>query len=217
MCLHSQGNNLARMPSTAPAREIRADGRLARSLSTRSAVVDALLALIEEGHLQPTAPRIAKRAGVSLRTVFQHFADLEALYAAAADRQTERLQPLVRPIAADRPLQARLAAFVTQRARLLEALSPVRRAALLLEPFSAEIAKRLQQARAIGRIEVAGVFAPELAARRPAQRRELLAALDTASCWPTWESLRTHQGLPEERARRVLIRMLAALLRDRAG
>ena len=54
----------------------RIDGRLARSARTRHAVVDALLDLLGEGDLRPTAARIAERAGVSLRIVFHHFEDL---------------------------------------------------------------------------------------------------------------------------------------------
>jgi len=188
------------------------DGRLARSAGTRAAVVDALLSLIEAGDLRPTAPRIAERAGVSLRSVFQHFRDLEALFAAAADRQTTRLRGLVTPIRTDLPLPQRLASFVAQRARLLEALSPVRRAAVLMEPFSAEIAARLRDARALARAEVQRVFARELVSRPPALRRQLLAALDVASSWSTWEPLRRHQGLSVERAREVMAAMLTAML-----
>jgi AcrR family transcriptional regulator len=190
------------------------DGRLARRESTRAAVVDALLALIDEGDLRPTAPRIAERAGVSLRSVFQHFRDLEALFAAAADRQLERLQDLVRPIAEAGPLATRLAAFVHQRTRLLEAIAPVRRAALLLEPFSPAIAERLRGARRLARAGVEQAFAPELARHCPAARRELLAALTAASAWSTWEALRAHQGLSAAAARRVVARTLGALLEE---
>jgi TetR/AcrR family transcriptional regulator of autoinduction and epiphytic fitness len=188
------------------------DGRLARSLTTRAAVVDALLALIEDGDLRPTAPRIAARAGVSLRSVFQHFRDLEALFAAAADRQTQRLRPLIDSIAPDAPLAERLATFVAHRTRLLEALSPVRRAALLMEPFSNEVAKRLRAVRALKRAEIECVFAAELAACPPAERRDRLAALDVTGSYSTWHALRVHQDLPVERARKVLTYMLTALL-----
>jgi AcrR family transcriptional regulator len=198
-----------------PSADVQSDGRLARGARARTAVVDALLDLLEEGDLRPTAPRIAERAGISLRSVFHHFADLEALFAAAAERQTTRWRGLVRPIGPDGPLATRLAAFVRQRARVLEAVSPVRRAALRMEPFSPEIRARLQQVRELGRRDVERVFAHELAARRPAARRELLAALQATSSWPTWESLRAHQGLTAARARRVLTRILAALFETR--
>jgi AcrR family transcriptional regulator len=192
--------------------DIRSDGRLARGERARGQVIDALLELVREGDLRPTAPRIAERARVSLRTVFHHFADLEALFAAAADRQSESLRRLAVPIGPDGPLTRRLDAFVQQRARLLETIAPVRRAALLMEPFSKEIAARLADTRRLGMSEVTRVFAAELGARPPAARRELAAALHAVSGFPTWETLRRHQGLPPARARRVMRRMLAALL-----
>ena len=146
---------------------------------------------------------------MSLRSVSHHFADLEALFSAAADRQT-RLRGLARPLAGGGPLGARLAAFVRQRARFLEAITPVRRAALLMEPFSPEA--RLRRVRALGREEVARVFAPELTGRRLADRRELLAALAAVSGWQAWEALRAHEKLSRARAARALVRTLAALL-----
>src|SRR6058998_3910623 len=114
------------------------DGRAMRSERARAAVVDALLALLEAGDLRPTAERIAERAGVSLRLVFHHFNDLETLFAAAALRQMERVIPLLQRVSAEGPLGTRIEALVNQRARLYERVGNVRRAALLVEPFSPE-------------------------------------------------------------------------------
>src|SRR3546814_6231042 len=57
------------------------DGRTLRAMRTREAIFDATFSLIDEGDLRPTAPRVAERAGVSVRSVFQHFDDLESLHA----------------------------------------------------------------------------------------------------------------------------------------
>ena len=103
----------------------RLDGRLARSERTRRAVVDALLDLLGEGDLRPTAARIAERARVSLRLVFHHFDDLEAIYSELADRQAERVRPLTVPISVELPFERRVEEFCAQRARLVETLSPV--------------------------------------------------------------------------------------------
>ncbi len=196
------------------AADIHRDGRLARSARARTAVVDALLDLIGEGDLRPTAPRIAERAGVSLRLVFHHFTDLEALFAAAAERQFTRIRHLTRPLPTTGPCARRLAAFVRQRVRVLEGITPVRRAALLLESFSPEVATRLDQVRALALAEVTRVFASELAGRPPVVRRELAAALGAASGWSVWHALRAHQRLSRPRAARVLTRMLTALLQE---
>ncbi|MBI5284472.1 MAG: TetR/AcrR family transcriptional regulator [Chloroflexi bacterium] len=192
------------------------DGRAARSERTRDAVVEALLSLIDGGDLQPTAARIAARAGVSLRSVFQHFEDLEGLYATAADRQLQRVIRITREVRRDGPLDARIAAFTDGRARVLEAISPVRRSALLSEPFSQAIATRLRWARLRGRREVERVFAIELDGRPAAERRELMEALTAASSWSAWEALRTHQSLSLAQARKVMARTLRALLHQEA-
>ncbi len=189
------------------------DGRVARSHRTREAVVDALLDLINEGDLQPTAARIAERAGVSLRLVFHHFNDLETIYAAVAKRQFERVAPLMKPaISASMPLASRISEFVAQRARTLEFITPVRRAALLREPFTASLAKRLAGARGLARRQIQNAFEAELAACEGAERRELLHALDLALSWDAWDMMRRQQGLGESEARRVMERVTRALL-----
>src|SRR3954469_24135754 len=124
------------------------DGRSARSGRTRAALMDAMLALLDEGDLRPTAERIAARAGVAERTLFQHFPDRESLFQGAALAQAERIAPMIEPPPPpEAPLEERLDAFVAQRARLLERVTAVRRAALLLEPSSPTIAGWLRAVR----------------------------------------------------------------------
>ena len=191
-----------------PATGERRDGRNLRSLRTRTAVVDAVLELIDEGDLRPTAPRIAERAGVSLRSVFQHFRDVEALFGVATDRQLERIGALVKPLPTTGSLEDRLAAFVEQRVRIYEAVTPVRRAALAHEPFSSHAVDARDRILAVARAELRRTFATELDAQPP----DLLEALDAAASWQVWEALRSHQGLDADEARKVLERMLRALL-----
>jgi TetR/AcrR family transcriptional regulator, regulator of autoinduction and epiphytic fitness len=194
----------------------RLDGRLARSVRARAAIVQALLDLIQGGDLQPSAARIAGRAGVSLRSVFQHFRDMESVFAAAADLQTERLAPLFQPIPREGSLTHRLDAFVAQRTRLLEVISPARRAGLLHEPFSREIHTRLTRFRAQKAAIVRSVFAPEIAARPVGERRRFAAALVATGSWSFWQALREHQGLSPQQAAQVVRHTLAALLEERA-
>src|SRR6516162_1172826 len=107
------------------------DGRAGRSQRSRAAVAEALLALIDEGDLRPTAPRIAARAGVSLRLVFHHFKDLEAVFADAAKREIERVVPSLKQVPAEGALEGRTDAFVAERARLLERVFTMWRAAVI--------------------------------------------------------------------------------------
>lgn len=188
------------------------DGRNRRAERTREAIADAMLSLIDEGKLRPSAPDIAERAGVALRTVFQHFSDMEALQATAVSRQTERVRVTITPIDASLPLAARISEFVRERMRIYEAISPVRRAALLSEPFSDVIRERMQATRRLAQEEAAAVFALELGLLGSQERAEVLAAITTCTSWVAWEELRAHQGLSAKQAAAVFRRMLSALL-----
>ncbi len=188
------------------------DGRTLRSLRTREAIVDATIGLLEDGDLRPTAPRVADRAKVSVRSVFQHFDDLENLHASVAERLVERVAVLVLPVAPDLPLEVRLDRFVRQRAVLLEAVTPIRRAADVHGPFSTEITARLRDGQAFLRAELVRTFEPELRASGP-DRGEILDGLDAALSWATWEGLRAGLGRSQADAERVLRRLATAVLR----
>jgi AcrR family transcriptional regulator len=201
-------------PAQSARRAADTDGRTARAERTRTAIADAMLGLFEDGHLRPTATQVAERAGVSLRSVFQHFDDMEALSATVADLQLRRYVSRMQPVPLDGALSDRIAAFVAERARLHESIAPVRRAALLAEPFSDVIAERLAWVRSRARREVEKVFAPELEALPAAARRDTLEAVTVASSWSTWEALRAHQRLSVAKARSVVARMVETLLTD---
>jgi AcrR family transcriptional regulator len=191
------------------------DGRLGRSQRSRAAVAEALLALIDEGDLRPTAPRIAARAGVSLRLVFHHFKDLEAVFADAARHEIDRVLPTLRPVSDEGGLEKRIDAFVLERSRFLERVFTMWRAAEIQEPFSAEVAKRMGRVRTWMKSEVERVFASELSKRKGTERNELVCALTAALSMGAWMDLRLHQALSAERSRRAFSRTTLALLKNR--
>lgn len=188
------------------------DGRAARSHRARLALADALLDLLNEGVERPTAVQIAEHAGVSLRLVFHHFDDLEAIHASAGDLQLERVRALNKPVDPTLPFEERLAAFLRIRARVFEYLSPVRRASLRLETSSVEISRRLRQAHQLARDHTLHAFAGEIAATPPGQRAEVVTALDSITSWELWEFLRSRSELSVKQASRIVERMVRALL-----
>lgn len=197
------------MQAEQPDGELSADGRAARSERTRRAIVDAMRALHHEGELRPTAPRIAERAGVSVRTVWQHFEDLETLLVEAGRRDLEIARSFVEPIDLSLPTDARVAALVDQRTRMFEAMAPPWRAARVHVPFSAQLQANRDILMDLAREQVRELFAPELAAA--ADPEALLDALHIASSWATWESLRTEARLDVERAQKALRLWLSKL------
>jgi TetR/AcrR family transcriptional regulator, regulator of autoinduction and epiphytic fitness len=188
------------------------DGRIARSHRTRAAIVEALVGLLEEGNPQPTVEEIAARASVAPRTVFQHYADREALFAAVSAQREARLQALMGTIDAGAPLAERIAEVVAQRARVFEWIAAVRRGALLMEPFSESVRASLEGFRAAKRAELARVFAREIAQRPEGERAPLVAALGAAGSWSAWDALRTQQGLEVDEASAALALTLRSLL-----
>jgi len=193
----------------------RVDGRLARSLRTRRAIVDALRSLHVEGDLRPTAPRVADRAGVSLRTVWQHFQDLETLFIEAGRRDLEIARGFLQPIEADLSLPDRIAAILEQRAAMFEHMAPVWRAARLQEPFSPQLQHTRERLFALGREQVAALFALEFGGKPPLDGARLLDAVQAATGWALWESLRHDLHLSVEEALTTVTLLLTRLLINR--
>ena len=116
------------------------DGRIARGERTREAIVEAHAALLREGVLKPTAKVIAERAGVSLRTLWLNFKDLETLLEATTAYWLDADAALREAIDPALPLTERIDQFCRQRAVRLEHLAPAARSAALGEPFSPALA-----------------------------------------------------------------------------
>ena len=155
-----------------PSPEKQRDGRTVRGERTREALVESLLALLDGGELRPTAAQIAEGAGVSERSVFQHFPDREALFEAVAREQYERVMPTLTPVDASLALGERIDALVAQRCRMFEQVKGVRRAALLMEPESDVVAGWLASTRSAGVAELERVFRRELEARPGGRARD---------------------------------------------
>ena len=98
------------------------------------------------------------------------------------------------------PQAARVQAFLAQRTRILEAMTPSWRAARVHEPFSACLRESRASVLALGRAELDKVFAPELGTLPAPDRQRLADALHAITIWEFWESLRTGLGLSPQQA-----------------
>ncbi len=193
------------------------DGRFARSERTRSAVAEAMLDCLEDGILRPSAEVVAKRAGVSKRAVFRHFNNLEALQNEVSELQIKRVLKKLPPIVTEGTLDERIGGMVANAARRNELIAPVRRAAVLSEPFSEVIRERQAWLRSKVRRAVRRVFAEELDALPEAERSTRVAALRALLSFSHWEELRRHENLSVAAATRVLCGAMQAVLRAPAG
>ena len=182
-----------------------------RGERTRQRVAEALIDLVEAGDPAPTAKAVAERARVSVRLVFHHFEDMDALYGMAAQLQEERNWSELREVPAALPLEQRVDRTVQNRTKLFEAIGPLRHALLPVVPRNAVVASTVakQEQRLRGGLEA--TFATELR-RAGRARRELLDALDAAASWEAWDRLRRGQGLGASAARKVMGRTVTSLL-----
>ena len=189
------------------------DSLVFRDERARDAIVDAMLGLYHRGVPDPSALEIADQAGVSLRSVYYHFADLESLAIEAIDRQRAQIEPLLITPITTGTLDDRITETVERRCELYEVVTPVRRAALLIRHRSPTIDENLAFLAKVLRDQLAATFAPELAATdERAGRCVLLDALDLATSWEAWERLRTSEALTRDRARAVVHLTLRSLL-----
>lgn len=197
----------------APAESSDGDGRTARRERNREAVVTALLDLYRDGTLMPSADEIAARAGVSARSIFRYFADVDDLASEAVARQQEHLAPLlVLDLDPDAPLEERITAFVAARVRVLSAMGEVGRVARIRSVQQPVVARGLARVRHALRDQVSVVLGPVLADRADAERDALLAAADVLCSWEAHDLMRHDQGLSAEATGAALAIALRRLL-----
>jgi AcrR family transcriptional regulator len=189
------------------------DGRRARRGRNREAVVDALLELFREGVLSPSVATVAERSGVSLRSVFRYFDDLDEMGRIAIARHTENVQHLF-PLAkiGEGNREDRIQRLVDHRIALYDAVAPVVRATMLRAPFQPVVAAGLAERRAYLRDQIDEQFAPELAILPDTDRFVVATAADALTSFETLEVLRVDRALPLLRCGTVMRGALDRLL-----
>jgi AcrR family transcriptional regulator len=189
---------------------VRHDGRNRRSAETRRKIIEAAKAMIAETGTAPTVVGVAKRADVSVRSVFQHFGDVESLFVTVFDNVREgavRLQPP----AGEAPLPARIDWVIDHLADMYDKVVPLRIAAGQFGDTNPALVERRETARKDIASFVRQAFEPEFAGLDEAAKAELLAAFEATLSVDAWIMLRRGSGLEFEPAKAVWRRMLTAL------
>ena len=169
------------------------DRRLARAERTRSEILDALIDLISRGSHRPTAEELAHRAGISRRTIFNRFEDLDQAFFAAAALEARRQRHLVADLPAKGPLALRIRATCRQRRQLFEAIGPVVGAAYAQSRESSRFDVALAEHHRQLRAQLVVTFGPEIASKG-SESGFVLDVLDLSTNWLTWNMLRLHRG-----------------------
>ena len=174
--------------------------------------MEAFLVLLRESPAMPTAAQIAERAGYSVRSIFERFADLSALRVAAVDYQLAHAAALAPPRHVDGDRQTRIKSQVETRAGTCERGVALWRVFLYTIDESEELKLRLRIARqrTIDRFEI--MYRPELSTLGDVERKHLLIVLETLTDMESWARLREFFGLSFEDACAVWIRAIDRLL-----
>lgn len=176
-------------------------GRGDRVARTREAIVSSTLTLAMEGEVAPIVRDIAKLAGVSARTVFQHFADTAELYVAVLGRALSNLRGEAPPAAAAGALDERISEVIGQRAGRYEKLLPMWTFVETLQRRSSEAGEQVTQMYTANREQLAECFGKELTTLPGENRERTLNALAMALTPESWIVLRERLGLTVEQAR----------------
>jgi AcrR family transcriptional regulator len=159
---------------------------------------------------RPTAQQVAERSGVSLRSIFRIFDDVETLHTEAAGRQLARSVHLYVQIPSTGPLEDRVGLMVDTYDRLYSEVAAVRRAALRLSSESQTLQAQLERARSWLIGEIRRVFGDELDPRNDAG--PTVKGLELLLSFEAWDQLASGQGLEGAARRTVITRAVLASL-----
>jgi AcrR family transcriptional regulator len=189
-----------------------ADGRKHRSQRSQMLIVNAMLELVAQGNLAPSADQIADIAKVGRRSVFRHFSDMDTLYREMTDSIAATMESIVQ-----RPFEAadwygQVLELVDRRAMTFEKMKPFllagqrhRHRSLFLKASHARFVEMLRKI-------LLGIL-PKDAARDAF----LVEALDLLLSFESWNRLREDQDLSVAKSKRVLKQAIESLLKGGAG
>jgi AcrR family transcriptional regulator len=176
------------------------DGRRRRSENSRNRIVEAMIELVAEGRITPSAEEVALRGGVGLRTVFRHFTDMESLYAAMTGRLAEHYEMWLIPFEAT-DWQGQLIEAIERRTVTYERLLPFKRAGDAHRHVSPAIQAEHARMRGMMRNRLRS-FLPSAITDDDVR----FETIDLMLSFEAWQRLRDEQGLTIELARRIVMR-----------
>ena len=192
-----------------PTKKGAADGRVQRSRRSRQLIIEAMLDLINEGVLIPTAQQVADRANIAIRTVFRHFSEMEQLYNELDAQIREHYLDLFRGGDRSGTLDTRLQHAIERHANAYTTLSPVMLATRALLWRSPTLTKCYDENQQKLRIDLDN-WLPEL--------KEVSAAtpeaIDAIASFDFWHRLHVSQAMSKSASVKIITDLIKNLLDD---
>ncbi len=166
-------------------------GHTLRRSERRVSAVDAFIDLVLESGSAPSPEEVAKRAGVSIASMYRYFETLDELRSDAVDRVAERFPELVSiPKIGTGDRKQRVSAFTGIRVALhekLHTLQLLNRKNIQGSPIAS---KQLDSARLALSDQIRIHFDLELRTLNPAGRDDTVAAISVLTSVESWEQFR---------------------------
>ncbi len=186
------------------------DGRRLRSERSRTAIIEAMLSLQDEGVLVPTAHQVAERSGINIRSIFRHFEDMEALFEAADLQLRECYEAPFLGGDREGSLQERIEHAVEQHAAAYEKLGNMM-LSVQAQMWRYEVLRKNYARSQRDLRRDLDDWLPELK-EVPNWRRE---AVDGIASFEMWHRLRAYQGLSRKSAIEIVSNLLKEQLLER--
>ena len=190
------------------------DGRTARKNSNRDAVVDAALQLFQAGVRDVKMEDLAEAAGVSVRSVYRYFGNIDEVLEAAMMENLSLYGHLFEIDNLGRgPLPERIRNLVTARLNLITAAYPMITAVLRHvhsdNAIGAQARWRLQHMY----LQNSEMFRSEFSRMTAVESRQIAAAIDSLLSYYTVDSMLNRLGFSTAETEAALVHGLELLLR----
>lgn len=182
------------------------DGRRARGQANRSKLVTAMIELVREGNIAPTAEQVSSRAQVALRTVFRHFADMESLYREINSEILQLIIPLLSTPFTASDWRGRLDEAIDRRVQLYEKILPFYTATTALRHQSPYLQANQQSMMEMQKTSLLRILPPQIV-----EDAATLSALSLLLSVSAWQQMRLEQGLDQTSAKQAIQAACAAL------
>ena len=191
----------------------RVDGRTLRRTRNRTAVIVALLEIIREGNLHPGASEIADRAGVSHRSIFRYFDDLDDLVRTSIDHAFAEAGPLADiPEIGEGPLPQRIDTFVDARLGLFALVDGTMQLARMRAASIPSIDEGIAEIAELFRTQIAQHFAAELGALSSEDRPLIVDGILVMASYDSYTIHRRLLHSDVDRVRKAWIAAITAML-----
>ena len=175
------------------------DGRLQRSQRSHQLISEAMLSLIQEGILIPTAQQVADRAQLGIRTVFRRFKDMESLFETIHSKEVWRQRRYFLDFDENLKIDKRISLLVKMHANTYQDMSSMIKATKAMMWRYKLLEKNYKQSQVDLRKHLRHYLPESLKLDEKAQQ-----LIELSLSFESWDRLIELQGLSKKRSIEII-------------